>query len=154
MGRSSAKIEVGGRGRNHNDCRNYEGGESKTLMKILWHSVRLTWNSVDLHRKYTRQTQDGWKRPIIRPQPDPCPPLPGDYNFCSIPMLNVYFWKIHEMFEIGGGMGAFLYAKNTTLCITFLYTKIRTLCVTRLYKNYYNYIDVGIVILSCSILYC
>ena len=54
-------------------------------MRILWHSVQLTWNSVDLRRKYTRQTQDGRKRPIICPQPDPCPPFP-------ISLYKILFW--------------------------------------------------------------
>ena len=52
---------------------------------------------------------------------------------------------IHRIFEICGG-GAFLFAKNSTLCVTFLcaknalwvtflHTKIQTLCVTFLYPK-------------------
>ena len=36
-------------------------------MIILWQSIRMSWNSVDLRRKYTVWTQDGPKRLIIGP---------------------------------------------------------------------------------------
>ena len=36
----------------------------------------------------------------------------------------------YRIFEIGGGGGAFLYAKNNALFVTFLYAKNNTLCVT------------------------
>ena len=35
---------------------------------ILWHSVHMSWNSVDFRRKYTRWTQDGPKRLWISPR--------------------------------------------------------------------------------------
>ena len=57
----------------------YERGQRLAVAskKILWHSVRLTWNTVDLRRKYTRRTQDGWKQPIQCLQPVLCPRLPS-----------------------------------------------------------------------------
>ena len=57
----------------------YERGQRVAIAskRILWHSVRLIWNSVDLRRKYTRRTQDGWKRPIQCPRPILCPYLPS-----------------------------------------------------------------------------
>ena len=57
----------------------YEGGQRLAIAskRIIWHSVRLTWNSVDLRRKYTRQAQDGQKRPIQCPRPVLCPRLPS-----------------------------------------------------------------------------
>ena len=38
--------------------RNDEKKRIKNWKRILWHYVCLTWNSVDLSRKYTRQTQE------------------------------------------------------------------------------------------------
>ena len=82
MGISADKTEVGGRGRKCSDRNNYETIRSNKWMIILWHSFRLTWNSVDLRSKYNRRTQDGKKRPIIYPRTNPCPPLPTHrYNF-------------------------------------------------------------------------
>ena len=57
----------------------YEWGQRLAIasMRILWHSVRLTWKSVDLRRKYTRRTQERRKRPIQCPRPVLCPYLPS-----------------------------------------------------------------------------
>ena len=41
---------------------------SKKWMIIIWHSVWMSWDSVDLCRKYTRRTQDGPKRLVIGPR--------------------------------------------------------------------------------------
>ena len=38
---------------------------------IIWHSIRMLWNSVDLRRKYTQQIQDGPNRLCICPQSVP-----------------------------------------------------------------------------------
>ena len=57
------------KGRKCNDHSNYEKIRSKKWKWILWQSIQLIWNYVDLRRKYTRRTQGGQKRPIIRPWP-------------------------------------------------------------------------------------
>ena len=54
--------------------------------RILWHSVCLTWNYVDLRRKYTRRTQDGRKRPIQGPWPDLSTQISRGY--CLRPVLS------------------------------------------------------------------
>ena len=41
---------------------------SKKWMIIIWHSVWMSWYSVDLCRKYTRRTQDVPKRLVIGPR--------------------------------------------------------------------------------------
>ena len=60
-------------------------------------------------------------------------------------MLNVFIYKNWDTllyaifcwsFEIGGGVGTFLYPKNDALCVTFLYPENNTLCVTFLYLKF------------------
>ena len=41
---------------------------SKKWMIIFWQSVRMSWKSVDLRRKYTQRTQDREKCPAIGPR--------------------------------------------------------------------------------------
>ena len=69
----------------------YERGQRLAIAskRILWHSVCLTWNSVDLRRKYTRRTQDGRKRPIQCLRPVLCTYLPS-----SICTKFAHFWVV------------------------------------------------------------
>ena len=59
-------------------------------MRILWHSICMSWNPVDLHRKYTRRTQDGRKRLTLCPRPTLRP------HFPTLPMkiiLKILLWQ-------------------------------------------------------------
>ena len=49
---------------------------SKKWKRILWYSVRISWNSVYLRRKHSRRTQDGPKHLRLRPCLGLCPSLP------------------------------------------------------------------------------
>ena len=63
------------RGDKRSDHTNYDKIRSKKWKRILWHSLWLTLNYVDLRRKCTRRSQDGWNRTILAPRPDSRPPL-------------------------------------------------------------------------------
>ena len=59
------RTEVGGRGQKRRYCWYYEKIISKKWEWVPWHFVWLTWNSVELRRKYTRRTKDRQKRNFL-----------------------------------------------------------------------------------------
>ena len=75
------KSSEGGRKRSESQ-ENYEKITSKKMKEnSLTAQFCLTWNSVDLLRKYTRRAQDGRKRPIQCPRPVLCLRLPSPSFF-------------------------------------------------------------------------
>ena len=95
-------------------------------MRILWHSVRISWKSVYLRRKYTGWTQDITKRFIIGPRLIICPNL----------LINqlLYVKLIFELFvQPRHGMYRVKKSKLSPFIKNWAGTKNRYIFVTAIY---------------------